>query len=292
MVLVVALLVTLQLPGRAFAVGLLIESLLFLGALNWRRLQDGLGRAYLPVMLGWSLLSPLLARILLLGGLWQQAGMLGDSQWMLPGGLADYELFAGAGFNLAWMAVPVVLAAWQYGRRGLNVTMTILVVGNLLVVLLPENSPAVQVAQIVDLAGRLAIVGLVAIVVERLAAAQRREQQALEAANRQLAERAAAVEQLTESRERNRLARELHDTLAHSLTGLSVQLQALGKVMESNPDAAQAQLKAAQATVRDGVREARARDPGVARYTAGGPGPGGSIASALSCLYRTVGDCL
>ncbi len=72
-----------------------------------------------------------------------------------------------------------------------------------------------------------------------------------------LAARAATVEQLTESRERNRLAREMHDTLAHSLTGLSVQLQALGRLMASDPDAAQAQLKAAQATVRDGIGEAR-----------------------------------
>ena len=62
---------------------------------------------------------------------------------------------------------------------------------------------------------------------------------------------------MTESRERNRLAREIHDTLAHSLTGLSVQLQALGRLLTTDPTAAQVQLKAAQATVRDGIQEAR-----------------------------------
>jgi len=81
-----------------------------------------------------------------------------------------YDLFVGAGFNLAWLAVPVVLATWQYGRRGLSVTMTVVVAGNLLAVLLPENNTAGRAALVVDLAGRLAIIGLVAIVVEWLAA--------------------------------------------------------------------------------------------------------------------------
>ncbi len=77
------------------------------------------------------------------------------------------------------------------------------------------------------------------------------------AANRRLAQRAATIEQLAESRERNRLARELHDTLAHSLTGVSVQLQALATLMQHDPEAAEAQLKETQATVRSGIKESR-----------------------------------
>ena len=251
--LVAALMLVAPIPGRELVFPVLTESVLLLAALIWPRLQHRLGRWFLPVMLAWSLLSPLLVRGLLLSGFWQPY-LLSAA---LPRGLPDYDLFVGTGFNLAWLAVPVVLATWQYGRRGLSVTMTVVVVGNLLPVLLPENNGADRAALVVDLAGRLAIIGLVAIVVERLAAAQHREQVALQAANRQLAVRAATVEQLTESRERNRLAREIHDTLAHSLTGLSVQLQALGRLMATDPTAAQVQLKAVQATVRDGIQEAR-----------------------------------
>lgn len=32
------------------------------------------------------------------------------SETALPGGLTDYDLFVDASFNLAWLAVPVVLA--------------------------------------------------------------------------------------------------------------------------------------------------------------------------------------
>jgi signal transduction histidine kinase len=62
---------------------------------------------------------------------------------------------------------------------------------------------------------------------------------------------------LAESRERNRLARELHDTLAHSLTGLSLQLQALETLLDHDPAAARAELAEAKTTVRSGIKEAR-----------------------------------
>ena len=54
----------------------------------------------------------------------------------------------------------------------------------------------------------------------------------LEAAQRQLQTYAAQVEELTTSRERNRMAREIHDTLGHYLTILAVQLETAIKLEE------------------------------------------------------------
>ena len=254
-VLVIVLLATLQATHVGLALVILVESMLLLAALGWTPVQRRLGGAFLPVMLTWALFSPLVGRALLLGSDWPRRGATNLPEWLA--GSFGYDIFTVAGFNLAWMAVPVVLAAWQYGRRGLWIAMSVVTIGNLMIVLLPEGDATTRLALVIDLAGRLALIGLVAIVVERLAAAQRREHAALQSANRELAARAAAIEQLTESRERNRLARELHDTLAHTLTGVSVQLQALGRLLASDPAAAQVQLKAVQSTVREGIGAAR-----------------------------------
>ncbi|WP_051951232.1 sensor histidine kinase [Actinacidiphila yeochonensis] len=73
-------------------------------------------------------------------------------------------------------------------------------------------------------------------------------------ASRQALQEAAAVE------ERGRIAREMHDVLAHSLAGLSVQLQAVRAIAarEGAPAALTGPLDRAADLARDGVQEARA----------------------------------
>jgi signal transduction histidine kinase len=53
------------------------------------------------------------------------------------------------------------------------------------------------------------------------------------------------------------LARELHDTLAHSLSALTVQLEAVRSLWSVNPSAARRQLDQADETARHGLTEAR-----------------------------------
>ncbi|MEK8170519.1 histidine kinase [Streptomyces sp. M19] len=73
-------------------------------------------------------------------------------------------------------------------------------------------------------------------------------------ASRQARQEAAAVE------ERGRIAREMHDVLAHSLAGLSMQLQAVRSVAvrEGASAALTGPLDRAADLARDGVQEARA----------------------------------
>ena len=59
------------------------------------------------------------------------------------------------------------------------------------------------------------------------------------------------------SRERNRLARELHDTLAHSLAALSVQLEALRTLVVHEPTAVQDALNNVTTLARNGLEESR-----------------------------------
>ncbi len=80
----------------------------------------------------------------------------------------------------------------------------------------------------------------------------------LEAANRQLTEYAAQVETLTRAAERQRMARELHDTLAQGLAGLILQLEAANTHLASDrPERARAIVQQAMARARTTLADAR-----------------------------------
>ena len=66
----------------------------------------------------------------------------------------------------------------------------------------------------------------------------------LKEANEKLEEYANESARMAETRERNRLAREIHDTLGHSLTGIITGIEACIMLMDIAPDATKEQLRA------------------------------------------------
>ena len=105
--------------------------------------------------------------------------------------------------------------------------------------------------------GRLLLYLVVGFVITRMVSAQREQRQKLADANERLVAYAATAEQLAVSHERNRLARELHDTLAHTLSSLSVQLEAVDSVWGVAPEQAHDLLAKARANARSGLTETR-----------------------------------
>jgi signal transduction histidine kinase len=79
----------------------------------------------------------------------------------------------------------------------------------------------------------------------------------LEKANTQLAAYATQAEELAMTQERNRLAREIHDSLGHTLTIVNVQIEAAKAVMESDPDRAKEAIHKAQAMAHQGLTQVR-----------------------------------
>lgn len=79
----------------------------------------------------------------------------------------------------------------------------------------------------------------------------------LRQANVQLAEYASEAEKMVETRERNRLAREIHDTLGHALTGIITGLEACMAIMDVAPEATKLQLKAIADVARQGMTDVR-----------------------------------
>jgi len=106
-------------------------------------------------------------------------------------------------------------------------------------------------------AGRLISITAVGLSLAWLMKRQREHRAALADTNRKLAQYAATTEQLAASQERNRLARELHDTLAHSLSGVTVELEAVDALWDVDANAARPMLQHALQHTRSGLTEAR-----------------------------------
>lgn len=79
----------------------------------------------------------------------------------------------------------------------------------------------------------------------------------LEATNEQLKLYANQVEELTLTRERNRIAREIHDGLGHYLTTISMQIKAAQATMKKDPESAAELLSTAETLSDDALKDVR-----------------------------------
>jgi signal transduction histidine kinase len=79
----------------------------------------------------------------------------------------------------------------------------------------------------------------------------------LQAAHTQLQNYAAQAEQLAVAEERNRLSREMHDTIGHRLTVSAVQLEGAQKLIERDPRRADEMIGTVRGQVREALGELR-----------------------------------
>ncbi|MBM7636535.1 sensor histidine kinase [Streptococcus saliviloxodontae] len=76
-------------------------------------------------------------------------------------------------------------------------------------------------------------------------------------ANQELTAYVSLAEKMAEDRERKRIAREIHDTLGHALTGISAGIDAVKVLIDLNPDHAKKQLQNISTVVREGIQDVR-----------------------------------
>ncbi len=79
----------------------------------------------------------------------------------------------------------------------------------------------------------------------------------LQVANQQLKQYADQVEELAVAEERNRLAREMHDTIGHRLTVSAVQLEGAHKLISKDPARAETMVAVVREQIRDALYELR-----------------------------------
>jgi signal transduction histidine kinase len=158
--------------------------------------------------------------------------------------------------------VMLVLIAWQYPFRYVLAYVLGLTVYQALISSSGTDMPlTVDAGLLVLQAAMMLLVGYITVTLvsvqreQRIALARAYERQS--AANESLQLYASTLEELTISRERNRLARELHDTLAHSLSAVTVQLEAVRSLWEIDPEQALGMLDKADEAARTGLTEAR-----------------------------------
>ena len=155
--------------------------------------------------------------------------------------------------------IPLIVVSWQYSVYTIVLFCTLTTVLN--VAWLFSGIVPIETALLRPLLGILFIQVVAFLLVGHMIASlvrvQREQRQRLTDANERLAQHAATLEQLTLSRERNRLARELHDVLAHTLSGVAVELEGLRAAMKRDPEQATALLNHSLQAIREGLTETR-----------------------------------
>ncbi len=232
-----------------------LSSLLYLGhalilaaylSSSWLRRR--LGAIYLPVALIYAAFGS--QTILLLMLRLDLATMFAE-----PRSFAN--VVAIAHWLLLWPTVAVLIG-WKYRLR--HVAQFALAMGLFNLLAFEVLFASVRT---LSLSGLLAFGFLSAALltigafVRQLSRAEQEQRQALAAANARLVQAADTLEQLTVSRERNAMARELHDTLAHTLSSLAVQLETARVYWQADPEVARQLLEQALAATRNGLHETR-----------------------------------
>jgi NarL family two-component system sensor histidine kinase YdfH len=173
-------------------------------------------------------------------------GLLAHGHWLA---IALYMALAGQFAGSLWPDVRAI-------ALGVLVLFSLLVLN----IGVPWGLEAlVQIAPVLGI--MFAFVVIYVVLFTRQAQARERAQallRELETTHRQLQAYAAQVEELTISQERERMARELHDTLAQGLAGLILQLEAADSHLEGgDPARAQAVVQQAMQRARTTLAEAR-----------------------------------
>jgi len=200
----------------------------------------------------------------------------GEGPKLNPRGVVMWAAMLALSIVLVTLDHNYILLLWV--AYGVSVTMLPMPQGLLLVVptgfvllffygwLPKEVSPE----QLVQFAGNVLLFAIYTAIVyfpfvllrgrfarEQALAELKRSHRELAEAHRQLEQSAARDRELAVLRERERLARELHDTLGHSLALMAVKLEAAQRLRAKDPDRADHEVAATQGIARSALAELR-----------------------------------
>ena len=158
-----------------------------------------------------------------------------------------------------FLIIPLVFIAWQYSMREVIFYCILIVLAEAvpLLFLTGDSDMFFVIANTFGVITRSVILAIVGRIENQLVTLQREQHMQLVEANKQLRKFALANEKLAQTQERNRLARELHDTLAHTLSSVSVQLEAIKALFDRDPAEAKKMLRQTIKNTKNGLTETR-----------------------------------
>jgi len=119
--------------------------------------------------------------------------------------------------------------------------------------------------------------------------AERHSRNQLAEANTQLRQYALKVQDLATAQERNRIAREIHDSLGHSLTVFNLHLEAALRLLNSDPNEAKALLQEAKQVGASTLQQVRQSVATLRANPLEGKGLEPAIAELVSDFQRATG---
>ncbi|MBK8900655.1 MAG: sensor histidine kinase [Anaerolineaceae bacterium] len=170
-------------------------------------------------------------------------------------------LFLTRDFNGSIWILMLPIAAQSLSRRWwFTVVVSLLLLGLIWLAYFPDQPLLDTFLDLLSVSSALIFTLMFTSIAVRESSARSEVQRLatdLRQANHRLAEYAAQAEELATMRERNRVAREIHDNLGHYLTVVNVQLEAAKTIMHSQPGKAQDALDKAQALTQEGLAAVR-----------------------------------
>jgi signal transduction histidine kinase len=236
---------TLKSPGpveRFFYIADSGIAVFFLAISFWPWIQNRLGKVFLPLMIVLICALPIITNQVV-------------TRYLFSGPLPPPEAMLTR--VVPFLLIALLFIAWQYKWQHIlvfNFAIALLNIGILWAFTDSRAAFSGGLFAIVTQVVSFLVVGFFISVVVGWLGKQRRS---LEEANAKLTNYAQTLEDLSVTKERNRIAQELHDTLSHTLSGLSVQLETMKAYWDIDPITARKRLDKSLTAVHSGLEETR-----------------------------------
>jgi signal transduction histidine kinase len=236
---------TLKSPGqveRFFYIADSSIAVFFLGISFWPWLQNRLGKVFLPLMIVLICALPIIANQILV-------------RYLFSGPLPPPEAMLSR--VVPFLLIALLLIAWQYKWQHILIFNLIIALLNIGILWAFTDSGTAFSGGLFAVMTQVVSFLVVGFFINIMVGWLHKQRRSLEEANAKLTNYAQTLEDLSVTKERNRIAQELHDTLSHTMSGLSVQLETMKAYWDVDPSTARKRLDKSLIAIRSGLEETR-----------------------------------